>query len=409
MVIRLFFSLPLLLSVGWAQTTTCFLDQNSDGYFDQSNETADCDVNGLCPLDKTACTIEAVVPELVCPAPGYTADNCNDATPTCTYFIPCYDEFGNFILCEEPLDYTQPCIPDPNPPVAPAVCPLANGGACTDDGTGIEYCSSPCYDVAASGGYTDQSRPREYVQDDGASDETGACVDELRFFEGFAMDCRPVGLQTIFQNCCQDRGKVILDTQGGTEQSPGVTSAAPVLFGGLGAAYGAFLGGASSSSAAGIGTSYLGLGFDPTTLALGVAFTLMVDLLDLGCDAHDMETGVLRGSGMCHFIDDYCSLNSPFGCVQKKRAHCCFNSTLARIIHQQGRPQLTSFASYPNGGWGTAEAPHCRGFTQVEFQSLDFGQMDLSEYYNELSTRTASEMEVIMETEIEEYANENGI
>lgn len=409
MVIRLSISLILLMSAAAAQPTTCFVDKNLDGFFDQIDETDDCDVNGLCPLDKTACTIPAPVPELICPSGGYLVDNCGDAVPTCTYLEPCFDDAGLPVVCPEPIETVQACILDPDPPTPPAVCPLVAGGACIDDGTGTEYCSSPCHDVPASGGYTDQSRPREYIQDDGATDGSGACLDEIRFFEGFAMDCRPVGLQTVFKNCCQDRGKIITDTQGAEGQTPGLPSAAPILFGGLGAAYGAFTSGASSSSAAGVGTSFLGLAFDPTSIALASAFTLMVDLLDLGCDAQDMETGVLRGSGMCHYIDDYCSLNSPFGCVQKKRAHCCFNSKLARIIHEQGRPQLASFFGLPNGGWGTAEVPHCRGFTQIEFQSLDFGQMDLSEYYTELSTRTAAEMQVIMQTEVDEYADDNGI
>jgi conjugal transfer mating pair stabilization protein TraN len=55
---------------------------------------------------------------------------------------------------------------------------------------------------------------------------------------------------------------------------------------------------------------------------------------------------------------------------------------MARIVHEQGRPQLKAFG--PGGGWGTAKNPNCRGFTPQEFQQLDFSRIDLSEYFGDI-------------------------
>ena len=37
--------------------------------------------------------------------------------------------------------------------------------------------------------------------------------------------------------------------------------------------------------------------------------------------------------------------------------------------------------------WGGAKSPNCTGFTPEELQSLDFGQMDLTEFYAEIQTK----------------------
>ena len=70
------------------------------------------------------------------------------------------------------------------------------------------------------------------------------------------------------------------------------------------------------------------------------------------------------------------------GCVQKAKSYCCFNTKMARIIHEQGRPQLVSFGA--DGGWGVPVSPNCRGFTPDEFQYLDFSRIDLSEYFEDI-------------------------
>ena len=98
------------------------------------------------------------------------------------------------------------------------------------------------------------------------------------------------------------------------------------------------------------------------------------------CTPTEQQAVDLRDNGNCHYIGDYCAERWGTGrlstCVQYKRTYCCFSSPLARIIHEQGRPQLGI-------DWGTPTSPNCRGFTAEEFQKLDFSKIDLSEWVNQ--------------------------
>ena len=76
-------------------------------------------------------------------------------------------------------------------------------------------------------------------------------------------------------------------------------------------------------------------------------------------------------------VGSYCSQKFLGACVKKTETYCCFLSLLARIIHEQGRPQLPR-------GWGDPEKPDCAGLTVTQLQSLDFAKMDLSEFYAEI-------------------------
>jgi len=96
-----------------------------------------------------------------------------------------------------------------------------------------------------------------------------------------------------------------------------------------------------------------------------------------------------RKNGKCHYIGEYCSkelkLLATKICIQHKDTYCCFNSKLARIINEQGRPQI-------NKDWGSANSPNCRGFTPEEFSKLDFSKIDLSEFYNSISNKVSSSL-----------------
>jgi conjugal transfer mating pair stabilization protein TraN len=95
--------------------------------------------------------------------------------------------------------------------------------------------------------------------------------------------------------------------------------------------------------------------------------------------------------GECHFIGDYCKQEWwLIGCVQRANVYCCFNSMLARIIQEQGRPQLQSF-----NGWGSVSSPDCRGFTEEEFSHIDFSKIDFSEYINATKAAMDNKMQVI--------------
>lgn len=112
-----------------------------------------------------------------------------------------------------------------------------------------------------------------------------------------------------------------------------------------------------------------------------ILIVIMRVLMGSGCEPIDIITSGQVKSGRCHFVGDYCEKQwALVGCVQQAKGYCCFNSMLARIINEQGRPQLSVFG--PTGGWGEANKPECRGLTPDEFQALDFHKIDLSEYFD---------------------------
>jgi conjugal transfer mating pair stabilization protein TraN len=172
------------------------------------------------------------------------------------------------------------------------------------------------------------------------------------------------------------------------------------VFTGMKAAYTAFRAGATASQAASAGAHAIIVGIDPTSIAISLAINFMIEVLLQGCDEQDMQTGMLRGSGMCHEVGTYCSSKILGICVQKAKGHCCFNTKLGRIIQEQGRPQLKSFNAI---GWGSPKGPICRGFTPEEFQALDFSKMDLSEYYSDIEARTQGEIQIDMKDRIDAY------
>ena len=112
-----------------------------------------------------------------------------------------------------------------------------------------------------------------------------------------------------------------------------------------------------------------------------IVIVVMRVLMGSGCEPTDITTAGQVKSKRCHFVGDYCEKKwALVGCVQQAKGYCCFNSMLARIINEQGRPQLSVFG--PSGGWGEPNKPECRGFTPDEFQALDFSRIDLSEYFS---------------------------
>jgi hypothetical protein len=117
------------------------------------------------------------------------------------------------------------------------------------------------------------------------------------------------------------------------------------------------------------------------------------------CNETEQETASLARQGLCHEVGEYCA-SKFFGiCLQKKKTYCCFNSKLARIIAEQGRPQLKSFG--PDGDWGDPKHPNCRGFTPEEFQKLDFSKIDFSEFYNDILNQTTEHFNNNFEQNIE--------
>ena len=97
------------------------------------------------------------------------------------------------------------------------------------------------------------------------------------------------------------------------------------------------------------------------------------------CGSDEQSLATLGANGQCHYVGTYCSSQTFFGtCTEKKKAYCCFNSKLSRIIQEQARTQSGI-------SWGSAGAPDCDGLTIEQLQSLDFTTIDLSEIFPDVS------------------------
>ncbi|MEM9375203.1 MAG: conjugal transfer protein TraN [Pseudomonadota bacterium] len=100
--------------------------------------------------------------------------------------------------------------------------------------------------------------------------------------------------------------------------------------------------------------------------------------IGFGCSADDKALADRQAAGLCHYNGTYCSKKTLFGiCLKKRKTFCCFNNKLARIIHEQGRPQV-------GRDWGSVKSPDCSGFTVALFQMLDLSVIDFSEFYNDV-------------------------
>jgi conjugal transfer mating pair stabilization protein TraN len=251
---------------------------------------------------------------------------------------------------------------------------------------------------------------------DGSTDAAGNCTALTYLFSGRPMDCKKAGVSTAFKNCCKESDTVYNDSLGTRAELELASAAVTGTFTAMSAAYttynAAIAGGATTAVAADTAATaatdaFIGA-FDPTTLAISVAIALITEYLLSGCEQTDMETAALRSSGYCVEVGEYCSQRWWYGCVQKAKAHCCFNSKLARIVHEQGRPQLQEFAALAPNYFGQPEAPSCDGFTPLQFQSLDFSTIDLSEYYDDIATDTIPDIQNRIEEGFNDYLDATG-
>lgn len=285
-------------------------------------------------------------------------------------------------------------------------------------GVPMQYCSPfLCVDSKTA---PNAASPMDesYYQNDGPKDEDGNCLGTIYIFSAKPSRCRPPGLVVgMINDCCEPGGQVMDEDTGGNIQtavsavktlynvgtvayatylastgSEGMVAAGEmavqqggVVSNAIAASMEAIAQGANAATAFGEGltTFVSGMMTSPAIIVGIVVMVAMKVIMGGGCDAGDIQTTMARDSGLCHYVGDFCYKKwALVGCTQQARGYCCYNSKLARIIAEQGRPQLTVFG--PDGGWGTANAPNCRGFTPEEFQSIDFNRIDLTEYYTVL-------------------------
>jgi conjugal transfer mating pair stabilization protein TraN len=192
-----------------------------------------------------------------------------------------------------------------------------------------------------------------------------------------------------------DTGAMTLTTSVGGQMSSTAMSSFPnAVAGGIEEGVAAGEQGATATSAvtSGLGDYLAGL-LNPATIVVAiVVMAVMKVLMGGGCDNRDIQCGEMVASKDCHYIGDYCEKHWFFGCVQEANGYCCFNSMMARIIQEQGRPQLTTFGS--TGDWGPPDNPNCRGFTPEEFEAIDFAKIDFSEYISSVIQQDVTQANV---------------
>ncbi len=99
------------------------------------------------------------------------------------------------------------------------------------------------------------------------------------------------------------------------------------------------------------------------------------------CSEDDRKLFEARKKGVAAKVGRYCS-NKVLGiCLEHKEGWCVFDSKLARIVQQQGKPLIGL-------NLGTGKHPNCEGFTLEQFESVPFGRIDFSEFMQDLIDKT---------------------
>ena len=101
--------------------------------------------------------------------------------------------------------------------------------------------------------------------------------------------------------------------------------------------------------------------------------------LDLGrCSKEERDLFEKVQEGKCHRIGHIKKL------LMTEHVYCCFPTKLSRIIQEEGRIQLGI-------SWGKPEEPNCQGLTLAQLQSLDFEQMDFTDFIEEIQEKIDSQ------------------
>lgn len=97
------------------------------------------------------------------------------------------------------------------------------------------------------------------------------------------------------------------------------------------------------------------------------------------CTQDEFELGAKRELKSCEYVGSYCADDTIFGCIERRRAFCCYHSPLSRIVASQALPQIGRV-------YGDPENPDCAGLTIAQLASLDWDQINLDEWYGILAS-----------------------
>jgi conjugal transfer mating pair stabilization protein TraN len=120
------------------------------------------------------------------------------------------------------------------------------------------------------------------------------------------------------------------------------------------------------------------LGYIMLAYTIYVVINILVDLI-WECTQEEFELGAKRELKTCEYVGSYCADDSIFGCIERRRAFCCYHSPLSRIVASQALPQVGRV-------YGDPEAPDCAGLTIEQLASLDWDLINLDEWYGILAS-----------------------
>lgn len=216
-----------------------------------------------------------------------------------------------------------------------------------------------------------------------------ACLGDVQVFRGRESRCRTAGFQTRWDNCCNLGGKVFEDQYGSkTEGYVESLSQMSETFDNL----------------TGTDTTKMwdAIDFLTTNTPEVFAENAIADTANwlFSPCADDSGPAALISSDMCIEIGEECIERwSVFGCVQRRKKYCCFKSQLAKILHEQARPQ------FPGFDYGTMSVPNCDGFTLEQFQAIDFGSVDFTDLENSIKTQAQSTIQGDINTKMQDFQN----
>ncbi len=109
------------------------------------------------------------------------------------------------------------------------------------------------------------------------------------------------------------------------------------------------------------------------TVYTAYVVAVMVIQILYECEEDEFTLAAKKDTKSCTHVGSYCADEILGACVEKRESYCCFNSPLSRIINEQLRPQLSR-------AFGDPENPDCGGLEMTEVASIDWSQVDLSEW-----------------------------
>lgn len=99
------------------------------------------------------------------------------------------------------------------------------------------------------------------------------------------------------------------------------------------------------------------------------------------CNTDETELSTSKEIDAVRYLGSYCGKKISLGfskvCIRKDRSYCAWPTPLGKVIMEQAMPQV-------GRGFGSAKHPNCKGLTIEQVKSLDWDQIDLSEWAGKL-------------------------